>query len=72
MAPKKNGLCSRESLSKAHKQRLIAAGRKREGKGERQKEEWKRSYTGRFLPGDSILEVCYSLTLSPLYLIMSP
>ena len=57
MAPKKKVLSSKESLSKADKQRLIAAGRKREGKCERQKEEWKRSYTGRFLPGDGILEV---------------
>jgi hypothetical protein len=57
MAPKKKTLGSKESLSKEQRQRLIAAGRKREGKAERQKEEWRRSFTGKTLPGDKILEV---------------
>lgn len=62
MAPKKKTLGSKESLSKEQKQRLIAAGRRREGKAERQKEEWRRSLTGKFLPGDKILEVSTAIS----------
>ena len=56
MAPKKK-VVSKESLSKKDMKRLIAAGRRRENKFSLTEEEWKRSDTGKYLPGDKILEV---------------
>jgi hypothetical protein len=56
MAPKKKHV-SKSSLSKKDVKRLIAAGRKRENKESLIEEAWKRSYTGKLLPGDGILEI---------------
>ena len=57
MAPKKKSIGSKDMLSRADRQRMIAAGRRREDKETLRQEEWKRSFTGRMLPGDGILEV---------------
>lgn len=56
MAPTKK-VVSKASLSKKELKRLIAAARKRENKVSLTEEEWKRSETGKFLPGEGILEM---------------
>jgi hypothetical protein len=56
MAPKKK-VVSKASLSKKDVKRMIAAGRKRENKESLTEEAWKRSYTGKMLPGDGIIEM---------------
>jgi hypothetical protein len=56
MAPRQK-VISKENLSRSDRQKLIARGRKREDKSVLQKEEWKRSFTGKNLPGDGVLEI---------------
>ena len=56
MAPKKK-VVSKETLSKKEVRRLIAAGKKRENKESLTEQAWKLSETGKFLPGEGILEV---------------
>lgn len=58
MAPRKKG--DKNSLSRAERLKLVAAGRMREKKktvAERMEEEATRSYTSKYLPGDNILEI---------------
>jgi hypothetical protein len=56
MAPKKKVL-SKESLSKKDVKRMVAAGKRRENNDYLVDEAWKRSYTGKLLPGDGIQEI---------------
>lgn len=56
MAPRQK-ILTKENLTGGDRKKLIAAGRKLEGKAALQKEELKRSYTGKNLPGDGVLEI---------------
>jgi hypothetical protein len=69
MAPRQK-IISKENLSRSDRQKLIARGKKREDKSvlqvtlfppptshATQREEWKRSFTGKNLPGDGVLEI---------------